>query len=100
MEEDDNVKDATFIQIMPSDGWRIEWDDGDEEGWDQPLVGWGVTRLGLIYPLTAGSDGMVEKVESYGSGRDNFRIYHPDARWTVARRDKRISPAKRESEPK
>lgn len=67
-----------IVQIMPADGWRVEYTNGDGPVWDTPLAGWGLLADGEVVPLDADPDGFVEQIRFNGKSKTKYRIYHQE----------------------
>ncbi|MDQ0382437.1 hypothetical protein [Amycolatopsis thermophila] len=68
--------DANFVAFIPAGGWRVEIIGTNGERWDEPLVGWGLTRSGHAVAFTGGPEGFAEEVPDLSN---KTRVYHPDA---------------------
>lgn len=52
---------SDIVQLIPANGERIAYTNPDEPDPTTPVVAWGLSRDGVLIPLTVGSDGTVEQ---------------------------------------
>lgn len=70
-----------IVAIAPANGYRVEFTDPSNGAkYSSPLVGWALKADGDVIALDVDSDGAINELEYSRTSRQEFRIYHPDAK--------------------
>jgi len=66
-----------IVALIPAGAWRVEHTDkAGAEPWSEPLVAWGLSVDGAVYPIASDGNGDTEVLEH--TKHSTWRVYHPE----------------------